>query len=330
MKYKHSIEKRWLLYTMILKSSWREFMEDNVIKLSASLSYYTLFSLAPMLIVIISLTGIFLGKQAVEGQLFEQIKNYVGDAAAMQIQSMIGNADLMKESVKASIIGIVTMLIGATGVFAEIQSSINLMWGVRPKPRRGILKYFINRSLAFLILLGMGLVLILSLLINSIIQSFSDKINDVFPFFPTELASNLNTVFIFIILSLLFGVIFKLLPDAIIHWKDALVGSIFTSILFMLGKWAIGFYLSVVSLGSTYGAASSLVIILLWVYYSAIIIYFGAEFTHMYALHAGRGIAPKKDAILIQHREIRTKSHMNKEQQQQLYNDKSTKNTHSR
>ncbi len=329
MKYKNSIEKRWLLYTMILKASWKEFLEDNVIKLSASLSYYTLFSLAPMLIVIISLTGIFFGKQAVTGELFVQIKNYVGDDAALQIQNMIGNANLLQESVKASIIGIITMIIGATGVFAEIQSSINFMWGIKTKSKRGILKYFINRSLAFLILLGMGLLLIISLLINSIIQSFSYRINEKFPFFPTELASNLNTIFIFVILSILFAVIFKVLPDAIIHWKDALIGSIFTSVLFMFGKWAIGFYLSVVTLGSTYGAAASLVIILLWVYYSAIIIYFGAEFTHMYALHAGKGITASKNAVFIQHREVRVKV-QNKEQQQHLHNDTITKNTHSR
>jgi membrane protein len=320
MKYQQTIKKRYLLFMMILKSSWTEFMEDNAIKLSASLAYYTIFSLAPMLIVIISLTGIFLGKQAVEGQLFEQIRNYVGDAAALQIQSMIGDADVIKEGLKATVIGIVTMLIGATGVFSEIQSSINYMWGIKPKPRRGYLKYLGNRLLSFLILVGMGLVLILSLLVNSIITSFSKRINELFPFFPTEFANSVNSVFIFVILCLLFFVIFKVLPDAIIAWRDAVIGSLFTTILFMIGKWGIGYYLGYISLGSTYGAAASLVIILLWIYYSAIIIYFGAEFTHMYSLHAGKGIVPKSNAIFVQHREVKIKlqkSQLEQQQQQQ-------------
>ncbi len=307
MKYQHTIKKQLLLYMMIVRSSWDEFMEDNAIKLSASLAYYTIFSLAPMLIVIISLTGIFLGNQAVQGELYQQIRLYVGDDAALQIQNMIGDADVIKEGLKATVIGIVTMLIGATGVFAEIQSSINYMWGIKPKPRRGFLKYLFNRLLSFLILIGMGLVLIISLAVNSIVTGFSNRINDLFPFFPTEFANSVNSVFIFIILSILFWVIFKVLPDAVIHWKDALVGSLFTTILFLIGKWGIGFYLGYISLGSTYGAAASLVIILLWIYYSAIIIYFGAEFTHMYSLHAGKGIIPKKNAIFVEHREVKIK-----------------------
>ncbi len=311
-----------MLYMMIVKSSWDEFLEDNAIKLSASLAYYTIFSLAPMLIVIISLTGIFLGNQAVQGELYQQIRMYVGDEAALQIQSMIGDADVIKEGLKATVIGIVTMLIGATGVFAEIQSSINFMWGIKPKPRRSILKYLFDRLLSFLILVGMGIILFISLAINSIITGFSNRINDLFPFFPIEFANHVNSVFIFIILTLLFWVIFKVLPDAIIHWKDALIGSLFTSILFLIGKWGIGFYLSYISLGSTYGAAASLVIILLWIYYSAIIIYFGAEFTHMYSLHAGKGIVPKKNAIFVEHREVKIKLQKKQiEQQQQQHNE---------
>lgn len=330
MKYKNAIHKRVMLILMILRSSWDEFSEDNAIKLSASLAYYTMFSLAPMLIVVISLTGIFFGKQAVQGELFDQIRSYVGDDAALQIQSMIGNSDVIKEGFKATVIGIVTMLIGATGVFAEIQSSINYMWGIKPKPRRSFLKYLFNRLLSFLILVGMGVVLITSLAINGIITNFSNKINAIFPFFPTEFANTLNSIFIFIILNILFWVIFKVLPDAIIHWKDAIVGSVFTTFLFMIGKWGIGLYLSYISLNSTYGAAASLVIILLWIYYSAIIIYFGAEFTHMYSLHAGKGIRPKLNAIFVQHKEVnlpRQKHIM--QQQQQQHNDKQTQNINS-
>lgn len=293
MKLNNAFRKKILLYLLILKATWREFVNDKAIKLSASLAYYTIFSLAPMLIVIISLGSLFLGKQAIEGELFEQIRRYVGDAAALQIQSMIGNADVLKSSFIASIIGIGTMLIGATGVFVEIQDSINLMWGIKHKHKKGFIKYLINRLLSFVIIIGMGLVVLISLAINSIIDSFSATIVNYFPFFPIAFASWANSVFMFFILCMLFVVIFKFLPDVIIYFKDVLVGAIFTATLFMIGKWGISYYLGIISLGSTYGAAASLVIILLWVYYSSIILYFGAEFTHMYAVHAGKGIRDK-------------------------------------
>lgn len=296
MKFDTLIRKRILLYLLILKSTWNEFLEDNGIKLSASLAYYTIFSLAPMLVVIISLGGLFLGKQAIAGELFEQIRRYVGDAAALQIQNMIGDADVLKSSFMASIIGIGTMLIGATGVFVEIQDSLNFMWGIKHKHKRGFVKYLLNRLISFVIVIGMGLVLLITLAINSIIDSFSSTIVNYFPFFPLEFASWANSIIMFVILCLLFAVIFKFLPDAIIYFKDALIGALFTAVLFMMGKWAISYYLGVISLGTTYGAAASLVIILLWVYYSAIILYFGAEFTHSYAIHAGRGIKEKYQA----------------------------------
>lgn len=315
MKYKQNIRKRYLLYMMILKSSWNEFLEDNSIKLSASLAYFTIFSMAPMLIVIISLCGIFFGKQAVTGELFGQIRSYVGDDAAVQIQSMIGNADVIKDGLKATVIGLVTMLIGATGVFAEIQSSLNFMWGIKTKPKKGYVKYLIDRSISFVFVIGMGFILLLSLALNSIILSFSHKIKLHFPNFPFEFANSVNSVFVFFVMCILFIIIYKFLPDAIIGWKDAAIGSIFTSALFMLGKWAIGYYLGIISLGITYGAAASLVVILLWIYYSALIIYFGAEFTHMYAVHAGNGIRPKHNAIFVEHREIKIR------QQQQHIND---------
>ncbi len=293
MKFNTLVKKRVLHYLLILKATGREFVDDKVIKLSASLAYYTIFSLAPMLIVIISLGSIFLGKQAIEGELFEQIRKYVGDAAALQIQNMIGDADVLKSSLMASIIGIGTMLIGATGVFVEIQDSLNFMWGIKHKHKRGFIKYLLNRLISFVIVLGMGFVLLITLAVNSIIDSFSNTIINYFPFFPIEFASWANSILMFFILCMLFAVIFKFLPDAIIYFKDALIGALFTAILFMIGKWAISYYLGIISLGTTYGAAASLVIILLWVYYSAIILYFGAEFTHMYAVHAGRGIKEK-------------------------------------
>ena len=257
-----------------------------------------------MLVVIISLCGIFLGQQAVSGELFEQIRTYVGDAAALQIQSMIGSIAFNKGSVIASVVGIITMLIGATGVFTEIQDSLNLMWGVRVKKRIGILNVLINRSLSFIIVLGMGLVLLLSLFISGILTSFANTIQRILPWFPLNLVDIVNTSIIITILTALFIVIYKILPDAKISFRDSLIGSVFTTILFLLGKWGITFYLGWLTVNSTYGAAASLVIILLWVYYSAIIFYFGAEFTHVYAIHAGSGIKAKQHSVLIKEKEL--------------------------
>ncbi len=297
-------KEKGFLYWLIIKETFAEFDKDNATKLSAALAYYTIFSIAPMLVVIISLCGIFLGQQAVSGELFEQIRTYVGDAAAMQIQSMIGSIAFNKGSVIASIVGIVTMLIGATGVFTEIQDSLNLMWGVRVKKRIGILNVLINRSLAFIIVLGMGLVLLLSLLVSGLLTSFAHTIQRLLPWFPLDLVDIANTSIIVTILTALFIVIYKILPDAKISFRDSLVGSIFTTILFLIGKWGITFYLGWLTVNSTYGAAASLVIILLWVYYSAIIFYFGAEFTHVYAIHAGSGVKAKTHAVLIKEKEL--------------------------
>jgi membrane protein len=297
-------KQRGFLYWLIIKETFSEFDKDNATKLSAALAYYTIFSIAPMLVVIISLCGIFLGQQAVSGELFEQIRTYVGDAAALQIQSMIGSIAFNKGSVIASVVGIITMLIGATGVFTEIQDSLNLMWGVRVKKRIGILNVLINRSLSFIIVLGMGLVLLLSLFISGILTSFANTIQRILPWFPLNLVDIVNTSIIITILTALFIVIYKILPDAKISFRDSLIGSVFTTILFLLGKWGITFYLGWLTVNSTYGAAASLVIILLWVYYSAIIFYFGAEFTHVYAIHAGSGIKAKQHSVLIKEKEL--------------------------
>lgn len=303
MQVKNILLKKIYTYWLVTRNASKKFMEDKALKLSASLAYYTIFSLSPMLIVIISLCGIFFGKQAIEGEIYGQINSMVGNEAAIQIQEMIKNANLGKGNYIATVIGLVTLVIGATGVFAEIQDSINFIWGIRPKPKRGFLKVLINRVLSFSIVVGMGFILIVSLALNGIMTAFSNKITELMPGLSLSLANGINLSFTFLILSVLFSVIFKVLPDAHIKWKDVIVGSITTSLLFMLGKWAIGLYLGMSNLGFTYGAAASLVIILLWVYYSSIILYFGAEFTQVYANHIGAGVRPKSYAVFVKHQE---------------------------
>jgi membrane protein len=289
----------------LLKNTAGAFSDDNAFKLSASLSYYTIFALGPLLIIIISLSAIFYGKDVVEGKLFDQLSGLVGSDAALQIQSILINAQQTHATTLGAIIGFVVLFIGATGVFTEIQGSINFIWSVRAKPKKGWLKYLFNRLISFSLIIGLGFLLLVSLIVNALLMFLSDTLTRKFPHFPVGLFNLVNLAIILTVITCLFAVIYKVLPDAIISWKDAWIGSIFTALLFLLGKFLIGYYLGKSNLGVTYGAAASVVILLAWVYYSSLILYFGAEFTKVYALYSGEGIRPKQTAVFIIKRETK-------------------------
>lgn len=296
METKGILSKTWYL----LKTTFDEFMEDNAIKLSASLSYYTIFALPPLMIIIITLCGFFFGKDAVSGQLYGQINGLVGSDAAIQIQNAIKNVELSESNVFATVFGGIMLLIGASGVFAEIQSSINFIWGLRAKPNKGIKKFIQNRLMSFSMIASVGFLLLVSLLVNSLMDVLSGRLKLYFPESTVYLFYVLNILIVFLIITLLFAIIFKTLPDGNIKWKDALIGASSTSVLFMIGKFAIGFYLGSSSVATVYGAAGSIIIILLWVYYSAIILYFGAEYTKVYAKAFGGSISPNEYSVEIQ------------------------------
>ena len=283
----------------LLKISAIAFSDDDAFKLSASLSYYTVFALGPLLIIVISLSGIFYGKQAVEGKVYEQLKELIGGDAALQIQQIIINVQHTHATTVGAIAGLIILFIGATGVFTEIQGSINFIWSVKAKPKKGWLKYLLNRLLSFSLVVGLGFILLVSLVVNALLALMSERLVRLFPHFPVQLFNLMNTLIIFAVISFLFAVIYKILPDAVISWKDAWIGSIFTAGLFLVGKFLIGYYLGKSNLGITYGTAASIVIILTWIYYSSLILYFGAEFTKIYALHSGEGIKPKETAVFI-------------------------------
>ena len=265
-------------------------------KLSASLAYYTVFSIGPMIIVIIYVAGLIYGREVAQGTIFGQIQGLVGANAALQIQDMIKNAALSSEGNFAFIIGIITLVIGATGVFAEIQDSVNQIWNLKPKPKKGWLKMLTDRLLSFSVIVSLGFILLVSLLINGVLEILMDKLQARFPNLTVVVVYIVNILVTFAVISTLFGVIFKVLPDAIIKWKDVIVGSMVTAVLFMLGKFAITFYIGKSDVGGTYGAAGSLVVLLLWVYYSSQILFFGAEFTKAYAIRFGSKIKPAKYA----------------------------------
>ncbi|SHM59626.1 YihY/virulence factor BrkB family protein [Chitinophaga sp. CF418] len=300
------IIKKIKTFWHILKQTFHDFMDDKVLKLSAALSYYTVFSIAPMLIVIITLCDVFLGKEAIEGSIYGQIKTMVGSQAALQIQQMIKNAALSGDSGWATIVGIVTLVIGATSVFGEIQDSINFIWQLKAKPKNGLLKMLLNRLLSFSIVISLGFILMVSLALNGIIALFSHQLSIFFPQVTIVLVYIINLVLTFVIISVLFAIIFKVLPDAKVQWKHVIIGAVTTAILFMIGKFAIGMYLGSSKVGTAYGAAGSIVIILLWVYYSAIILYFGAEFTQVYVQHFGGRIRPNEYAVYVKEVPVET------------------------
>ena len=290
----------------VLKNSFSGFDEDKVTKLSGSLAYYTIFSMGPLLVVIISLCGLFLGREAVQGKIYNTLTGFVGSDTAAQLQEIIKNASIAGKSKIAVIIGSITLLIGATTVFAEIQDSINTIWGLKPKPKRGWVKMLQNRFLSFSVIISLGFLLLVSLGVTSIIDGFSERLREHFPDVTVIVFYIVNVAITLAVTTLIFGVIFKVLPDAKIKWKDVLTGAIVTSLLFMLGKLGISFYISKSNVGSTYGTAGSMVVLLLWIYYSSIILYFGAEFTKAYAVKYGSEIHPNNYAVTTKMVEVET------------------------
>jgi len=292
----------------LLKDSFNAFLDDNGMKLSAALSYYTIFSLAPMLLVIISILNFFYKNGDIQGELFGQITSLVGKNAAEQLLEILKNAEMSKKSGVAAGIGVVTLLIGATGVFAEIQDSINYIWSIKSKPKKGWVQYLKNRLLSFSIILTLGFLLIVSLGVNALVELLSSRLERHFSEASVVVFYIVNLAILMTIITALFTVIFKVLPDGYLRWKECIVGAAFTAVLFLIGKFVITFYIGQADLGATYGASASIVILLTWVYYSSIILYFGAEFTKVYSALDGVPIKPNKNAVLVLRKEIDEKT----------------------
>ena len=295
MKLKQSASKVGYLF----KETFSQFIDDNALKLSAALSYYTIFSLPPLLMIIISLCGFFFGAEAVRGEIFGQINGLVGNEAALQIQDAIKNVKLSNSSTFATTVGIIVLIIGASGVFTEIQDSLNYIWGIKAKPKRGLMKFIKNRLVSFSMIGSVGFLLMVGLIVNSLMDVLNNRLATRFPQDTIYLFYAANILIVFIIITLLFTVIFKTLPDGKIVLRDCIIGASFTALLFMIGKFAIGAYLGSSAIASVYGAAGSIILILVWVYYSAIILYFGAEFTKVYALTHGQKIIPNEYSVKV-------------------------------
>lgn len=288
----------------LLSNTFSEFSKDNAMKMSASLAYYTIFSIAPLLLIVIWLVGFFYGEilaseQDAQSEVFEEFANIFGPATAAQIQQIIQNISLSNKSGIGIAVGIGTLVLGSTTIFTEIQDSLNRIWGVRPKPKKGWLKMLLNRAISFSMVLGLGFLLIVSLIANGVIVALSSQITRFFPEISVYVVEWVNIGLTFIVITSLFAFIFRFLPDARMRLRDVAGGAIFTAALFMLGRYLISLYMQYSAPASAYGAAGAIIILLLWVYYSAAILYFGAEFTKVYALRYGKGVWPSSYAVKV-------------------------------
>jgi membrane protein len=266
--------------------TWKEWNADQAPRLGAALAYYTVLSLAPLLLLLIALAGLVFGEEAATGQLMAQIRDLVGPEGAQAIQTMVQNASRPGGGILASIIGFAVLIFGASTVAAELKASLNAVWNHTEPDSGGITEMVKQRSTALVVILGCGFLLLVSLAVSSAIAAAGNFVNDLLPL-PEVVLQLLSLLTSIIVITGVFAVLFKYLPDVSIEWRDVLLGAAFTSILFSIGKTLIGLYLGKASFGSTYGAAGSLVIVLVWVYYSAQILFFGAEFTQVYAEQHG-------------------------------------------
>jgi membrane protein len=301
----------------ISKETFSEFASKKVPKLSAALAYYTIFSLPALLVIVIWLSDIFYGQQAIEGTIYAQISDFVGPDAAVQIQETIRNAAKSKSSGIAASISLFTLILGAGGVFGEIQDSINHIWHLKAKPRKGkgFFKLVRNRVLSFSMVIVLGFLLLISLVVNGLLEMLMTRISGEVS--QTILIYITNLILSFVITTILFGAIFKVLPDARIRWKHVLAGAIATTILFMLGRFLISFYLGRSTISTTYGAAGSVILILVWVYYSSMILYLGAVFTRVYATYRGSKIYPSNYAVWVEQKEMPVKESLEEKQARQ-------------
>ena len=289
-----------------MKEVFKEFSADDILKYSASLAYYTVFSIAPLLVIISTLSGIFFGKEAVNGEVYNQLKELIGSAAAIQIQDIIKNIHLSRNNFFASTVSIIVLLIGATSIFGEVQDSLNKIWGLRVKKKKIWWKLILTRLLSFSLILSIGFIMSVSLILNALVSAFGNFLSRYIHHFSVYFIQTSESTLSFIVASFLFSLMFKILPDAKIRWKDVLFGGFITAIFFTFGKLAIGYYLGKSNLTTLYGAAGSIIIIMVWVYYSSIILYLGAEFTKVHANLYGKKIQPNEYAewIMVEQKHV--------------------------
>ena len=292
----------------LLKQTFQEWLQDKAPQLGAALAYYTVFSLAPLILVLLSLVGVIFRHDPAGAwnKITQQMSYFLDPSAVQVVQSIAQKASQPGKSTLATIIGVALALFGASGVFGQLQDALNTIWGVKAKPGGGIWGFLRSRFLSFAMVGGVCFLLLVSLTLESVLKGFSHYVQSVLPG-GIVVAMAVYLIFDFAVVILLFAMIFKFLPDAQIQWRDVWIGAVMTAILFGIGKWLLGFYLGSGAAGSAYGAASSLITLLLWVYYSSQILLFGGEFTQVYAQRAGRALKPSEYAVPIETKKIESR-----------------------
>ncbi|MBA4167151.1 MAG: YihY/virulence factor BrkB family protein, partial [Chitinophagaceae bacterium] len=294
----------WKKIPKLLMATFNGFSDDKGLKLSASLAYYTIFSIGPLLLLLMSLASVIYGQAAIEGKVFGQLNGLLGSSAAKQIQEIIKNVQFSGKTKFALVISIITLIVGATSLFIEIQDSLNMIWKLKAKPKKGWVAFLKNRLLSSSLIISLGFLLIVTLIVNGVIEALMSRLGALFGSATAIIMIIINLFITFVVITVLFSIIFKFLPDAKIRWKHVRTGAIFTAILFMIGRYLIGLYIQKTGTESTYGAAGSIVIILIWIYYSSVILYLGAEFTQVYTDSIGGHIEPAEYAVHVQQTEV--------------------------
>jgi membrane protein len=280
----------------VFKTAAADWSEDKVPRLGAALSYYTIFSIAPLIVIATAVAAFFLGAEAAQGQLDNQLRGMIGESGADAIQDMVASASKRDESTIATILGVAMLLLGASGVFAELQGSLNTIWEVEPKPNRGLWGIIRDRFFSLTMVLGTCFLLLVSLVISTAVAGLGTYMSGVLP--GSEIVwGAVNAVVSFAVIAVMFALIYKYVPDVKIAWRDVWIGAVVTALLFEVGKWLIGLYLGRSSVASAYGAAGSLAILLIWVYYVSQIFFFGAEFTQVFANRFGSRVVPSENAV---------------------------------
>ena len=288
----------------IIKDVVNGFIDDNVLLYAASIAFYAIFSLPAVLILVVFVGSVFYGEKAMQGQLYDQIAIHVGPNIALQIENILKNVKINDTGTFAKIIGISTLLFSATTVFVNIQLALNEIWGVRAKPKKGWLKLIVDRLFSFAVVGSLGFILLASLVVDTALTVSERFLIRFFSDYTVYLLQTASFVLLVGLLTTVFTTVFKVLPDAKVRWRDVWVGALVTTMLFVLGKELIGLYLRSSSWSSTYGAAGSLVLLLIWIYYSSVIFLVGAEFTKVYTQRVGRAIRPKRNAVRVIKQEI--------------------------
>jgi membrane protein len=282
----------------VIGRTFSNWYEDRAPRLGAALAYYTVFALAPSLVIVIGIAGLVLGRETAQGQIVEQIRDLVGEQGAQAVEGVIQSARDPKASVTAIALGLLTLVFGLWGVFGELQDALNTIWGVTPKPGRGVMGVVKDRVWSFALVVGVGFVLLVSLALTAWLAMLGTYFGHLLPL-PTVLLEAINFAISFVVITALFALTFKLLPDVKVAWRDVWLGAAVTSVLFSVGKLLIGLYLGKSGVASVFGAAGSLVVILVWVYYSAQILYFGAEFTKVWTRWRGGGFVADEKAVPV-------------------------------